>query len=107
MIFNRHANSPGDRDEETLQSQVAAHEHADEQAIGRTARSNVTMPQVQQPHADAAATRVTTSAPSVRLRGLRAFYGSRERIKGIDLDLEPNRVTAIIGPSGCGKSTMI
>jgi phosphate transport system ATP-binding protein len=107
MIFNRHANSPGDRDEETSQSQVAAHEHADEQVIGTTGPSNVTMPQVQQPHADTAARPVTTSAPSVRLRGLRAFYGSRERIKGIDLDLEPNRVTAIIGPSGCGKSTMI
>jgi phosphate transport system ATP-binding protein len=46
-------------------------------------------------------------APSVHLRGLRAFYGEQERLKGIDLDFDANRVTAIIGPSGCGKSTMI
>jgi len=50
---------------------------------------------------------VTKVAPSVHLRGLRAFYGSAERVKGVDLDLEANRVTAVIGPSGCGKSTMI
>ena len=44
---------------------------------------------------------------TVRLEGLRAFYGSAEQVKGIDLDFEANHVTAIIGPSGCGKSTMV
>jgi phosphate transport system ATP-binding protein len=44
---------------------------------------------------------------SVRLAGLRAFYGEVERVKGVDLELAANQVTAIIGPSGCGKSTMI
>jgi phosphate transport system ATP-binding protein len=44
---------------------------------------------------------------SVRLEGLRAFYGDNEAIRGIDLEFEPNVVTAIIGPSGCGKSTMV
>jgi phosphate transport system ATP-binding protein len=44
---------------------------------------------------------------SVELCGLRAFYGSAERVKSVDLDFEANQVTAIIGPSGCGKSTMI
>jgi phosphate transport system ATP-binding protein len=43
----------------------------------------------------------------VRIEGLRAFYGSREQLKGIDLEFEANRVTAIIGPSGCGKSTLV
>jgi phosphate transport system ATP-binding protein len=43
----------------------------------------------------------------VSLKGLRAFYGSAEPIKGIDLELRANEVTAIIGPSGSGKSTMI
>jgi phosphate transport system ATP-binding protein len=44
---------------------------------------------------------------TVRLQGLRAFYGSTEAVKGVDLDFSANEVTAIIGPSGCGKSTMV
>jgi phosphate transport system ATP-binding protein len=43
----------------------------------------------------------------VTLRGLKAYYGDSEAIKGVDLDYEPNKVTAMIGPSGCGKSTMV
>jgi phosphate transport system ATP-binding protein len=43
----------------------------------------------------------------VRLAKLRAFYGSAEQVKGIDLEFPANQVTAIIGPSGCGKSTMV
>jgi phosphate transport system ATP-binding protein len=45
--------------------------------------------------------------PDVRLEKLRAFYGSTEQVKGVDLDFTANRVTAIIGPSGCGKSTLV
>jgi phosphate transport system ATP-binding protein len=67
----------------------------------------VGVPEVGTPTAQATSAGVRKAAPSVHLRGLRAFYGKRERIKGIDLDLEANRVTAIIGPSGCGKSTLI
>jgi phosphate transport system ATP-binding protein len=44
---------------------------------------------------------------AVKLEKLRAFYGSTEQVKGIDLDFHANEVTAIIGPSGCGKSTMV
>jgi phosphate transport system ATP-binding protein len=44
---------------------------------------------------------------SVRLEGLRAFYGDAEQVKGVDLEFRASEVTAIIGPSGCGKSTMV
>jgi phosphate transport system ATP-binding protein len=47
------------------------------------------------------------SGHGVVLEGLRAFYGAAEQVKGIDLEIAANRITAIIGPSGCGKSTMI
>ncbi len=46
-------------------------------------------------------------APEIRLEQLRAFYGSSEQVRGIDLRFPANQVTAIIGPSGCGKSTMV
>jgi phosphate transport system ATP-binding protein len=56
---------------------------------------------------DAAATNGAAPGMTVRLEGLRAFYGDAEQVKGIDLEFRANEVTAIIGPSGCGKSTLI
>jgi phosphate transport system ATP-binding protein len=55
----------------------------------------------------AAAAAAVKPGPEIRLDGLRAFYGSSEQVKGIDLTFPANQVTAIIGPSGCGKSTMV
>lgn len=42
-----------------------------------------------------------------KIQGLRAFYGKKEVLKGINIDILPKSVTALIGPSGCGKSTFI
>ncbi|HUS88818.1 MAG TPA: phosphate ABC transporter ATP-binding protein PstB [Desulfosporosinus sp.] len=44
---------------------------------------------------------------SLSVRNLEAWYGSNKTLKGINIDITPNQVTAIIGPSGCGKSTFI
>jgi phosphate transport system ATP-binding protein len=51
--------------------------------------------------------RLEVKGHAVAVRSLRAFYGDNEAIKGVDLDFEPNKVTAMIGPSGCGKSTLV
>jgi phosphate transport system ATP-binding protein len=40
-------------------------------------------------------------------RGVKVFYGVKQALKGIDLDIHENRVLALIGPSGCGKSTFL
>ncbi|GAC1313464.1 MAG: phosphate ABC transporter ATP-binding protein PstB [Chloroflexota bacterium] len=40
-------------------------------------------------------------------RDLSAWYGERQAIAEISLDIAPRQVTAIIGPSGCGKSTLV
>ncbi|CAK0776423.1 phosphate ABC transporter ATP binding subunit [uncultured Gammaproteobacteria bacterium] len=34
-------------------------------------------------------------------------YGTKRVLKGLDLDMLENEVTALIGPSGCGKSTFL
>jgi phosphate transport system ATP-binding protein len=46
-------------------------------------------------------------AAKIVTRGLRAWFGGHQVLRGIDLDLAAREVTAIIGPSGCGKSTFI
>ena len=38
---------------------------------------------------------------------VKVFYGKFEAIKGIDMKIRANKVTAFIGPSGCGKSTFL
>ena len=35
------------------------------------------------------------------------FYGSFQALKNVNLEIEPNKITAFIGPSGCGKSTLL
>ncbi len=38
---------------------------------------------------------------------LSVFYGAKQALFGINLDIPKNQVTALIGPSGCGKSTYL
>lgn len=38
---------------------------------------------------------------------LHVYYAKNEAIKGIDMQFEKNKITALIGPSGCGKSTFL
>lgn len=40
-------------------------------------------------------------------RSLNLFYGQKQALKDISIDIQPNQVTAFIGPSGCGKSTFL
>jgi phosphate transport system ATP-binding protein len=43
----------------------------------------------------------------IEARDLNLFYGQKQALKNVSMDIEPNRVTALIGPSGCGKSTFL
>ena len=54
------------------------------------------------------------SAPSgdgstlgMKIQDLAAFYGSFKAVTDVSIDIQANKVTALIGPSGCGKSTFI
>jgi phosphate transport system ATP-binding protein len=61
-----------------------------------------TSPDVSAPGAQRAGT-----GHSVALKGLHAYYGEQQAVRGINIEFPANEVTAIIGPSGCGKSTMV
>ena len=45
--------------------------------------------------------------PEIQVRNLNLFYGDNQALKNINIDIEKNKVTALIGPSGCGKSTFL
>ncbi len=45
--------------------------------------------------------------PVFQLRELSVFYDHFRAVRDITLDLQRNRITALIGPSGCGKSTVL
>ena len=41
------------------------------------------------------------------MRNVDVFYGDKQAIFDVDLDIAKNEVIAMIGPSGCGKSTFL
>ncbi len=43
----------------------------------------------------------------ITTRNLNLYYGDKQAIKNINMDIEKNEITALIGPSGCGKSTYL
>jgi phosphate transport system ATP-binding protein len=43
----------------------------------------------------------------ISVKNLKFFYGTNLALKGINIPLYANKVTAFIGPSGCGKSTLL
>ncbi|CEH34178.1 phosphate ABC transporter ATP-binding protein PstB [Romboutsia lituseburensis] len=43
----------------------------------------------------------------ISVKNLELYYGDNKALKGIDIDIDENEVTAFIGPSGCGKSTFL
>ena len=40
-------------------------------------------------------------------KGLDLFYDDNHALKDVNIEIEKNKVTALIGPSGCGKSTFL
>ncbi|MEA5104504.1 MULTISPECIES: phosphate ABC transporter ATP-binding protein PstB [unclassified Pantoea] len=44
---------------------------------------------------------------ALRVNQLSLWYGERQALNNIDLQIPKNRITALIGPSGCGKSTLL
>lgn len=50
---------------------------------------------------------VEAPGPILSARDLHKRFGQTEALRGIDLDIEPGEVLAVMGPSGSGKSTLL
>jgi phosphate transport system ATP-binding protein len=49
----------------------------------------------------------TLLEPKIRTRDVSVYYGDKQAIDDVSIDIETQYVTAFIGPSGCGKSTFL
>jgi phosphate transport system ATP-binding protein len=47
------------------------------------------------------------AGPAMAGRDVNVFYGLKQALFNVSLDIERNQVTSLIGPSGCGKSTFL
>jgi branched-chain amino acid transport system ATP-binding protein len=52
-------------------------------------------------------TSAPAASPLLAIRGVRAAYGKIEALKGVDLDISPGEIVALIGANGAGKSTLM
>lgn len=43
----------------------------------------------------------------IDIENLNLFYGEKQALKNVTMDIYENKITALIGPSGCGKSTLL
>ena len=44
---------------------------------------------------------------SIKVENLNLYYGQKQALHGVSMDIPKKKVTAYIGPSGCGKSTLL
>ena len=44
---------------------------------------------------------------TVTIQNANLFYGDRQALKDLSLEIPEKKITALIGPSGCGKSTLL
>jgi phosphate transport system ATP-binding protein len=44
---------------------------------------------------------------AIKIENLNLYYGHKQALQGINMEIPKRKVTAYIGPSGCGKSTLL
>jgi phosphate transport system ATP-binding protein len=68
---------------------------------------NDTMITLPDPQSAEAVEPPITRRPKMSAREVSVFYGDKQALKQVSIDIHDDRVTAFIGPSGCGKSTFL
>ncbi|MBN2647442.1 MAG: phosphate ABC transporter ATP-binding protein [Thiotrichales bacterium] len=51
--------------------------------------------------------RLADEKVAINVKDWNLYYGQKQALKSVSMQLPENRVTAFIGPSGCGKSTLL
>jgi len=70
--------------------------------LARIARNNM-----GEAAADVPSEPIGLADPKISARGVNVFYGAKQAIKDVSIDVGMDNVVAFIGPSGCGKSTFL
>ncbi len=65
------------------------------------------MTQLRMGEAVVTAVKPPHNEPKVRAKSVSVFYGDKQALFDVSLDMPEKAVTALIGPSGCGKSTFL
>src|SRR6516162_1799461 len=77
--------------------------HLDEGGLNLKPSGRVSVSSEATPHADG----MTVENPVFACRQVNVFYGGKQALKDVSVDVGRRQVLAMIGPSGCGKSTFL
>jgi phosphate transport system ATP-binding protein len=75
--------------------------------LSRILRQGPDMETTLAPPAPVSAPLAPVGGSKISARNVSVFYGPKQALFGVNLEVPDNAVTALIGPSGCGKSTFL
>src|SRR5690606_25713021 len=85
-----------------------AHQRCNHRAIVVPARDEWPRHLLAQPIREKVVTDLASDTPpKMRTRDVSVFYGDKQAVDSVSIDIPTEYVTAFIGPSGCGKSTFL
>ena len=83
------------------------HRHLGESGLNLKPSGRVHLPAAAEGGTPAAAEQATAPDLVFSCRDVNVFYGDKQALKSVSIDVARRQVLAMIGPSGCGKSTFL
>jgi phosphate transport system ATP-binding protein len=102
MVTQAHATAP----RSSLNEQARVFRHDVEPGNGKAAQERSFARSIAEQAGDNA-TPESQVEPKISTRNLNLWYGAKQALFDVSLDIAEQGVTALIGPSGCGKSTFL